>query len=161
MNIEYFLGKLKIILVLLTVVVVFIALCVFAFHKFANIDIQENSSNSLDVNKEQPVKNKQNTLNFDDISKINHNIINHNISVNGSVRNIYISKAGHVFFYIYDAKGNKIKAVLFKNYVDEKPQRLKIIQDKNNSNDIVKFFGKVDFYKGELEIIVQKVEIRS
>lgn len=83
------------------------------------------------------------------IGDVNRDYIGKTVKVLGEVSSRYESKDGHVFLNIVDSSG-KIKVVIFKNSKVE--NNLEIGQN-------IEVSGKVEEYKGQLEIIPNSVAI--
>ncbi|RLI97533.1 MAG: hypothetical protein DRO96_00505 [Candidatus Aenigmatarchaeota archaeon] len=87
-----------------------------------------------------------------EIHLIGEKQIGKRVCVYGNVETIS-SNSGHVFLTINDAE-DRIKVVVFKNAAEKMP----FIYTLKNG-DIVKVIGKVQKYKGSLEIIGERVEV--
>ena len=84
-----------------------------------------------------------------DIADINESMIGQNIMVNCIVESVYVNNA--VFLVVSD--GEKITAVALDRFAKEKAMQLK-------AGDKVIVRGKVELYKGELEILISDVKLR-
>jgi len=69
----------------------------------------------------------------------------------------YLDKNGHTFFTIEDDSKKAIKAVLFKADANELMARKRLISSAEKNGIILNFISTVDIYKGEMELIVDKV----
>ncbi len=84
------------------------------------------------------------------IKDINQEMINEKATIQGEITYLYISKDGHVFLKVKDESG-EIKVVIFKDsglsnvYGLEEGQKISVS-------------GKIQEYKGELEIIARDVK---
>lgn len=85
------------------------------------------------------------------IKNINEASLGKTVSAYGKVDSFF-TKDGHVFLTLTD-EGAKIKVVVFENQAKKMPFAYNI-----RNGDIIKVVGKVDKYKGELEIIGERVE---
>ena len=85
------------------------------------------------------------------IKNINEASLGKTVSTYGKVDSFF-TKDGHVFLTLTD-EGAKIKVVVFENQAKKMPFAYNI-----RNGDIIKVVGKVDKYKGELEIIGERVE---
>ena len=65
---------------------------------------------------------------------------------------------GHVFFYFKDVNGGKeIKGVLFKEENYDNEGRKALVQKSLADGSAIYVDGRVDVYKGELEVIAKKI----
>lgn len=85
-----------------------------------------------------------------EISEIDRKMVGHYVSTSGKVVNKPILKDSGIFFTITDGK-KSIKVVIFSRYF---PEELVI-----SKNDEVEVIGKIQEYKGKLEIVGKKVNI--
>jgi RecJ-like exonuclease len=69
--------------------------------------------------------------------------------ITGMVTSVYVSKDSHVFFKVADNTG-EVTAVAFKNSNIDEAYELEV-------GDEVSVLGRVEEYKGELEIIAKEV----
>lgn len=83
------------------------------------------------------------------IGDINRNYIGKTVKVLGEISSRYESKDGHIFLKFADSSG-QIDVVIFKNSKVEK--NLEVGQK-------IEISGKVDEYKGQLEIIPKTIAI--
>lgn len=81
------------------------------------------------------------------IGDINRNYIGKSVKVLGEISSRYESKDGHIFLNLADSSG-KIKVIIFKNSKVEKSLEI---------GQMIEVSGKVEEYKGELEIIPKTI----
>lgn len=86
------------------------------------------------------------------ISDIDDSYIGKTVSVQGEITSIFNAK-GHYFISLKD--GQTIKVVIFSNNAD------KLNVHSLEKGDKIDVLGKVDKYKGELEILPKDIEILS
>ena len=76
------------------------------------------------------------------------------VSVDGEVKNKFVSKNGHVFFDLEDGS-SEIQVVIF----DRNLRKMRLDVEKLKNGDKITVEGIIEFYKGELEIIPEKIII--
>lgn len=80
------------------------------------------------------------------------------ILVNGIVSDIYLHEDGHIFFTLSNNTG-EIKVVLWKDTVKQlKLKHVKIDELKNG--DHLEITGTVEYYKGELEFMPLRAQVK-
>lgn len=105
------------------------------------------------VEKSTNIDTSTNKVNVADIKP---NMEGHGVILNGLVSDLTTSKKGHSFFTIMD-EGYSINGVLFKSETNQLEDRLALLNQHNNTLNGVNLEGKVNIYKGELQVIVSKV----
>lgn len=80
------------------------------------------------------------------ISSIDESNIGEMVKVRGEVEDKYVSKDGHVFFYL-ENNGYRIKTVVFENRLED------IGLEAGEIRGSIEVVGTVDRYKGEIEIL--------
>lgn len=82
------------------------------------------------------------------IKEIGYDDVGRYVRVRGIVSSVYYHPDGHVFLTLRDLEG-KIKVVIFSDVARDLELR---------ESDIITINGFVDYYHGELELIVEEVE---
>jgi len=83
------------------------------------------------------------------IGEIDSGTVGSTVNVSGKTEDVYFHKDGHVFFTLDDGTGN-IKVVLWKDVV----KQLELSgSDRIRNNKTLSIEGKIEKYKGELELI--------
>lgn len=90
-----------------------------------------------------------------EISEINERDIGRLVKVKGKISWKYFSKKGNLFFKLKN-KGEEIKVVVFKDLID----RLGIKGEEIKKGKGVSVLGTVEKYKGEIEIIPERIKIK-
>ena len=90
------------------------------------------------------------------IGKISINNRGEMVQLRGYVNNIY-QYEGHTFFEMSDQEGNKLKAVLFSADTKEIMGRKLKVLDAEKERFPIRVLAYVSLYKGELNLIIDKV----
>ena len=94
---------------------------------------------------------------FLEVREITSNMEGNTREVRGIVTILNEGK-GNVFFTLKDVNNNsKIKCVLFSKTNANDPERKAMLLDSRDNQTVIYLKGKVDVYKGELEIKVWQV----
>lgn len=88
------------------------------------------------------------------IGKIDESHMGQMVKVNGEVTDKYVSKDGHLFFDLTE-NGNNIKIVLFNNKLNDLGLKPEEIKGK------IEIIGIVKKYKGEMEILPEKIGLQG
>lgn len=105
------------------------------------------------VEKNTEVYNKLSTIK---ISEIKESMQGQDILVKANISGLRTSKKGHSFFDIND-ENSVVKGVLFNSEANQLEERLILLNNYNDTSKTVSLEGKVNIYKGDLQIIVSKV----
>ena len=89
------------------------------------------------------------------MGKVNKKLEGKSLKFKGYVSDI-IEKKGNTFFSFNDETGS-IRAVLFKSYAKELPQRKDLLKISENNRIIIVIIAEVNVYKDRLQLIVKKV----
>lgn len=87
-----------------------------------------------------------------EISSIDENDIGSEVEIRGSIENIYESEGGGIFFHVKDEEGG-IDVALFSEAVKDMGVDKSLLYEGKE----VIIEGEVDMYKGEIQIIPDKV----
>ena len=92
-----------------------------------------------------------------DIGQITEGMKGENVTVIGKILKVSEGK-GHVFFTLKSLQtGATIKCVLFSSDASANPARVSLVHSAYDAGATVHVTGKVDIYKGELEIKARKI----
>ena len=92
------------------------------------------------------------------ISDINENMLGRTVNVSGVITDVYSHKNGHIFLTIRDDTGT-IKIVLWDRIVDALSSK-GINASSFKKGARIQVVGDVNIYKGELEIIPSKPDVK-
>ncbi len=93
-----------------------------------------------------------------DIGEITGEIIGNTVVVKGTVSDVYFHKDGHIFFNLKDETG-EVKIVLWDDTVKQlELNHVKVRELKNG--DRLEVTGVVELYKGTLEIVPLRAQVR-
>ncbi len=91
------------------------------------------------------------------IREIDESLLGQNVVTTGTITRIN-EEEGHVFFTLTDKKADKnINCVLFAKTNEEHPENKNLAQKSKNEGSSIYVEGKVNKYKGKLQIITWKV----
>ena len=82
------------------------------------------------------------------IGDIDSMVIGSNVNVTGNAKDVYKHRDGHVFFTLDDGTG-QIKVVIWKDVA----KQLEISGSMIRKNKTINIEGRIEEYKGELELI--------
>jgi len=84
-----------------------------------------------------------------DIGEIDSGTVGSTVNVSGKVEDVYFHRDGHVFFTLDDGTGD-IKVILWKDVA----KQLELSgSDRIRNNKTITIEGKIEKYKGELELM--------
>ena len=110
-----------------------------------------------DVDAEDEPATSNKPLSFVEVSQINAGMVGMIKNTRGIVTILNENK-GHVYFNLKDPKtGKEIRCVMFAKTNNDNSGRKDLLLRSRDNNSVVNIKGKVDEYKGELEIIVWQV----
>lgn len=123
-----------------------------------NLQIIPQDKKDIKVLNESASGSVKSTIEFSNLISVNQidtSKIGQTIKITGRVSNIYGYK-GHHFFDFNDGTGT-IRGVLFSSDINELPARLALLNNAEQSNFPVTLVAKINEYKGELQLIVDKI----
>ncbi|EGP5302135.1 hypothetical protein EAC14_13575 [Enterococcus faecium] len=116
------------------------------------IEIIPNSMSDVHLLSER--KSNNNYINVQEITSSN---VGEEVVIKGKISDIYTSNSDNVFFELSDNTGS-IKSVMFSNYNNKYEARKSLLEkagDNESLNLVVE--GEINIYKGDLQVIVNKV----